>query len=159
MLGEIGKTSYELLQLDWEEELIIRKTSIDKQLQVINDILVNYFGHGIDGKKGPSLGMINIIQCQHCRLKEHIASTCHRFTNLRQRCAKCGGGHKTNNCILKCSFCLSMGHTKNRHWKKNGKGPSAFANFLEMLVNDEEITCVLIELNQLCGVKHNFFWN
>jgi hypothetical protein len=50
-----------------------------------------------------------------------------------------------------------MGHKKNRHWKKNGKGPSASANFLEVLVNDEETTSVLIELNRLCGVKHNVF--
>jgi hypothetical protein len=46
-----------------------------------------------------------------------------------------------------------MGHTKYRCWKKNGKGPSASANFLEVLVKDEEAT--LIELNRLCGIKHN----
>jgi hypothetical protein len=38
-----------------------------------------------------------------------------------------------------------MGHVKNMCWKKNGEGPSTFANFLEVLVNDEEVT--LTELN------------
>jgi hypothetical protein len=66
-----------------------------------------------------------------------------------------GGGHKTKNCGLKRSFCLSMGHKKNKRWKKNGKGPSMFANFLEVLVNKKEAT--LAKLNILCGIKHNVF--
>jgi hypothetical protein len=45
--------------------------------------------------------------------------------------------------------------THKRCWKKNGKGPFASANFLEVLVKDEVV--ILIELNQLCGVKHNVF--
>jgi hypothetical protein len=60
-----------------------------------------------------------------------------------------------NNCNLKCSFCLGMGHTKDRCWKKNDKGPSTCANFLKKLINDEEAT--LIKLNQLFGIKHNVF--
>jgi hypothetical protein len=27
-----------------------------------------------------------------------------KLTNLRPKCAKCGGGHKTDNCGLKCFF-------------------------------------------------------
>jgi hypothetical protein len=72
--------------------LVVGKRSIDMQLHVFNDTLVNYFGHGTNGKKGLSLGMTSIIQCQLCRLEEHITSTCCKFINLRQRCAKCGGG-------------------------------------------------------------------
>ncbi len=56
------------------------------------------------------------------------------------------GGHKIDNCSVKCFFCLGMGHTKDRRWKKIGKGPSAFTNFLKVVVNYEEVTCVLIEL-------------
>ncbi len=48
-----------------------------------------------------------------------------------------------------------MGHTKDRCWKKNGKGPSISANFVKVLVNDEEAT--LTKLNQQCGIKHNVF--
>ncbi len=72
-----------------------------------------------------------------------MTSTCPRFTDLKPRCAKCGVGHKTDNCSLKCSFCLGMGHTKKKYWKKNGRGPYVSVNFLE--VNDEEAT--LTELN------------
>lgn len=49
-----------------------------------------------------------------------------------------------------------MGHTKNKCWRKNDKGPSAFTKFFEVLVNDEEAT--LAKLNCLCGIKHNVFY-
>ncbi len=98
--------------------------------------------------------MTNIIQCQRCKSEEHIAFACPKFTDFLPRCAKCGGGHKTDDYGFKCYFCLGMGHTKDRCWKKNGKGPSACENFLKMLVNDKEAT--LIKLNQLSWVKHNF---
>jgi hypothetical protein len=97
---------------------------------VLNETLVNYFRRGTNGNKGPSLGMTNIIQCQLCKSKEHVASTCPRFIDLRPRCAKCGGGHKIDNCGFKCYFCLGMGHTKDRYRKKNHKFPSTVANFL-----------------------------
>ncbi len=61
MLGEIGKTPYEPLHEEKEEELSLGKTNIDKQLQVFNETLVNYFGQGTNGNKGPSLGMTSII--------------------------------------------------------------------------------------------------
>ncbi len=122
---------------------------------MLNETLVNYFGRRTNGNKGPIQGMISVIQCQYCKLEKHITSTSPKLTYLRPRCAKCGGGHNINNCNLKCYFCLGMGHTKDRCWKKNGKGPSACANFLKKLVNDEEAT--LIKLNQLFGIKHNVF--
>jgi len=91
-----------------------------------------------------------------CKSKEHIAFACPKLANLRPKCAKCGGGHKTKNCGLKHYFCSSMGHTKNKCWRKNDKGPSAFTKFFEVLVNDEEAT--LAKLNCLCGIKHNVFY-
>jgi hypothetical protein len=41
-------------------------------------------------------------------------------------------------------------------WRKNGEGPSTFANFLEVFVNDEKFK--LAKLNYLCGIKHNVFF-
>ncbi len=41
VLGEIGKTLYEPLQEEREEELIMGETNIDKHLQALNDTLVN----------------------------------------------------------------------------------------------------------------------
>jgi hypothetical protein len=31
--------------------------------------------------------------------------------------------------------------------EKNGNGPSVFANFLKVMVNDKEVTSIFIELN------------
>jgi hypothetical protein len=67
--------------------------------------------------------------CQLCHLEEHTISTCPKFTNTKPKCAKCGGGHKTDNCGLKCFFCLELGHTKERCWKKSAshyKFPRSF---------------------------------
>ncbi len=52
-------------------------------------------------------------------------------------------------------FFFGMGHTKERYWKKNGKGPTITMNFLEVLVNNEE--AMLVKLNRLCIVKNNVF--
>jgi len=35
-----------------------------------------------------------------------------------------------------------MGHIEDKCWRKNGKGPSSSANFLEIMINDEEATFV-----------------
>jgi hypothetical protein len=66
-LGEIGKTPYEPLQEEKEEELALGKTSTNKHLQVLNETLVNYYGRRIDGKVVPTLGRNNTIQCQLCK--------------------------------------------------------------------------------------------
>ncbi len=44
VLGEIGETPYEPLHEEKEEELALRETSINKHFEVLNDMLVNYFG-------------------------------------------------------------------------------------------------------------------
>jgi len=94
------------------------ETNTNKHLQVLNETLVNYFGRGINGKVVPTLGRNNTIQCQLCKLEEHIASACLKFSNLRPKHTKCGGGHKTKNCGLKCFFCSGMGHIEDRCWKE-----------------------------------------
>jgi hypothetical protein len=94
------------------------ETNINKHLQVLNETMVNYFGRGINGKVIPTLGRNNTIQRQPCKLEEHIPSACLKFSNLRPKHAECGGGQKTKNCELKCSFCSSMGHTEDRCWKE-----------------------------------------
>jgi len=64
--------------------------------------------------------------------------------------------HKTENCGIKCSFCSSLRHSEDRCWKKTKDGKSHFgvANFLEVLLNDEEAT--LQQLNKLCGNENIF---
>jgi hypothetical protein len=65
------------------------------------------------------------------------------------------GGIRQIIAVLNVFFCLGMGQTKDRCWKKNGKGPSTCANFLKMLINVKEV--LLSKLNQLFGIKHNVF--
>jgi sulfatase maturation enzyme AslB (radical SAM superfamily) len=59
------------------------------------------------------------------------------------------------NCGLKCSYCFELSHIDERCWKKNKRSFPTTANYLEVLVNDEEAT--LTELNRLCGMKNNVF--
>jgi hypothetical protein len=68
VLGEIGKTSYEPLQEEKEEELVLGETNTNKHLQV-NETLVNYFGKGTYGKVIHGLGRTNTVQCQLCKLE------------------------------------------------------------------------------------------
>jgi hypothetical protein len=64
--------------------------------------------------------------------------------------------HKTENFGIKYSFCSSLGHSEDRCWKKpkDGKSHSGVANFLKMLLNDEEAT--MQQLDKLCGNENIF---
>lgn len=44
-----------------EEELTLGETNIDKHLQALNEMFVNYFGRGIDMKMDPNLGKFSIV--------------------------------------------------------------------------------------------------
>ncbi len=85
-----------------------------------------------------------------------MAASCPRQNEPRQKCAKCGLPHRTDNCGIKCSFCSGLGHSEDRCWKRNkdGKAHPGTANFLEILLNDEEVT--LQQLNRLCGDENVF---
>jgi hypothetical protein len=100
------------------------------------------FGKGTDGKVGPNatFSANTNNHCLLCRSKEYIASSCPKLANTRPKCAKCKGGHKTNNCGLKCSFYFGLGHTKDMCWKKFTKGLPTTMSFLKVLVDDEEAT-------------------
>jgi hypothetical protein len=59
----------------------------------------------------------------------------------RPKCGKCvRGGAKTKKYGLTCSYYFGLGHIEECCWKKNGKGLAASANYLEVVVNDEEAT-------------------
>jgi hypothetical protein len=66
VLGEIRETPYEPLHEEWEEELVLRETSTNKHLKVLNEFLVNYFGKGTNGKVVLSLVRNRTTQCQLC---------------------------------------------------------------------------------------------
>jgi hypothetical protein len=44
---------------------------------------------------------------------------------------------------------------EDQWWKKTTKGPTATTNFLEVLVDDEEVT--FYELNRICGDDQHVF--
>jgi len=80
--------------------------------------------------------------CQICKGRDHLATTYPRLNEPWPKCAKCGMFHRTENCGIKCSFCSCLGHSKDRCWKKlqDGKSHLGAINYLEVLLNDEEIT-------------------
>jgi hypothetical protein len=57
---------------------------------------------------------------------------------------------------MKCSFCLGLRHSEDRCCKKpkDGKVHPGSTNFLEVLLNDEEVT--IQQLNKLCGNENIF---
>jgi hypothetical protein len=79
---------------------------------------------------------------------------CPKHNDMQPECGKCGEGHRAENYGIKCSFYNGLGHSKDRCWKKKDTKPSnSTANYLEVLVNDEEAT--LTELNMICGANHH----
>jgi len=64
--------------------------------------------------------------------------------------------HRTENCGVKCSFYAGLGHSEDNCWKKpkDGRSHSGAANFIEVLLNDEEATRQ--QLNRLCGNQEVF---
>ncbi len=66
-----------------------------------------------------------------------------------------GHGLKIENYDMKCLFCFGLGHIENKCWKKFAKGLATTTNFLEVLVNDEEVS--LLELNRIYGKEEHVF--
>jgi hypothetical protein len=44
--------------------------------------------------------------------------------------------HRTENCVVKCSFCAGLGHSEDKCWKKprDGRTHPGSANFLEVML-------------------------
>ncbi len=85
-----------------------------------------------------------------------MPTTCLRLNEPRPKCAKCDMPHSIENCGIKCIFCIGLGHSENKCWKKpkDGKSHSRITNFLEVLLNNEKAT--MQQLNKLYG-NENFF--
>jgi len=153
VLGELGETPFEPLKEEQEEG--VAETMMEKQVTALNNTLVNFLKGNVPNPIASSSSTM-FGGCQICKGRDHIATTCPRLNEPRPKCAKCGMSHRTENCGIKCSFCLGLGHSEDRCWKKprDGKPHSGAANFLKVLLNDEEIT--LQQLNKLCGNDNIF---
>jgi hypothetical protein len=153
VLGELGKTPYEPLKEEQEDG--VEETMMEKQVNALNNTFINFLKGNVQGPVTSSSSSMS-TGCQICRGGDHIATTCPRLNEPRPKCAKCGMPHRTENCGVKCSFCAGLGHSEDRCWKKpkDGKAHLESANFLEVLLNDEEAT--LHQLNKLCGSENVF---
>jgi len=153
VLGELGETPYEPLKEEHDEGGA--KTMMEKQVNALNNTLINFLKGNVPRPVTSSSSSMS-AGCQICKEGDHIATTCPRLNEPRPKYAKCGMPHRTENCGVKCSFCAGLGHSEDRCWKKpkDGKVHPGSANFLEVLLNDEEAT--LHQLNKLCGSENLF---
>jgi len=128
---------------------------MEKQVNALNNTLINFLKGNVPRPVTSSSSNMS-AGCQVCKGGDHIATTCLRLNEARPKCAKCGMPHRTENCGVKCSFYAGLGHSEDRCWKKpkDGKVHPGLANFLEVLLNDEEAT--LHQLNKLCGGENLF---
>jgi len=153
VLGELGETPFEPLKEEQEEE--VAETIMEKQVATLNNALVSFFKRNVS-RPVTSSSSTMFGGCQICKGGDHIATACPRLNEPRPKCARCGMPHRTENCEMKCSFCSGLGHSEDRCWKKpkDGKVHPGSANFLEVLLNDEEVT--IQQLNRLCGNENIF---
>jgi hypothetical protein len=153
VLGELGETPFEPLKEEQEEGT--KENTMEKQVATLNSTLINFFkGNGPVPAPASSSNVLGV--CQICQAGDHRATTCPRLNEARPKCAKCNMPHRTENCGIKCTFCTGLGHSEDRCWKKrkDEKTHTGTANFVEVLLSDEEAT--LQQLNRLCGNKKVF---
>jgi predicted aspartyl protease len=153
VLGELGETPFEPLKEEQEEG--VAETMMEKQVNAFNDTLINFMKGNVSKPVTSSSSSTSAV-CQICRGGDHTAIACPRLNEPRPKCAKCGMPHRIENCGVKCSFCAGLGHSEDRCWKKprDGKTHPESANFLEVMLDDEETT--MHQLNKLCGSENLF---
>jgi hypothetical protein len=152
VLGELGKTLYELLKEEQEEGA--SETMMEKHVIALNNTFINFFKGTVHNLEASSSSTV-FAKCQIYKGGNHLATTCPRLNEPQPKCAKCGMFHRTENYGIKCSICSSLGHSKGKCWKKpkDRKSHSGVANFLEVLLNDEEATVQQLNKLILCMVS------
>ncbi len=118
---------------------------------MLNETSIHFFRES-SSRNGTSISSSrSASMCQLCQV-ETVA--CPKHNDMWPKCGKCGGGHRTENCGIRCSFYNGLGHSKDCYWKKKDTKPSYFiTNYLEVLVNDEEAT--LTKFYKICGANHH----
>jgi hypothetical protein len=153
VLGELSETPFEPLKEEHEEG--VAETTMEKQVNAFNDTLINFMKGNVSQPITTSSSNMSPV-CQICKEGDHTAIACPRRNEPRPKCAKCGMPHRTENCGVKCYFCTGLGHSEDKCWRKprDGKTHPGSANFLEVMLDDEEAT--LHQLNELCGGENLF---
>jgi len=153
VLGELRETPYESLRVEHEEET--SGSNVEKQVAVLNDTLINFFKGNLHEPASSSSSTV-FGGCQLYKGGDHMATACPRLNEARPKCAKCNMPHRTENYGLKCTFCVGLGHSENKCWKKpkDGKSTIRTTNFLEVLLDDGAVTKQ--QFNKLCGNENLF---
>jgi predicted aspartyl protease len=128
---------------------------MEKQVNAFNDSLINFMKGNVSRPITSSSSSLSAV-CQICKEGDHTAVACSRRNEPRPKFAKCGMPHRTENCGVKCSFSTGLGHSEDKCWKKprDGRTHPRSANFLEVMLDDEEAT--LHQLNELCEGENLF---
>ncbi len=121
VLVELGETPFEPLKEEQEEG--VAKTLMENQVAILNNTLINFFKGSVPNPVSSSSSTL-FRECQICKGKDHIATTCPRLNEPRPNCAKCGMPHRTENCGVKCSFYSGLEHSEDKCWKKSKDGKS-----------------------------------
>jgi len=111
VLGEIGETPFEPLKEEQVEG--IKETLMEKQVSALNDTLINIIKRNVPNSIASSSSTMS-SGCQICKGGDHIATACPRLNEPWLKCAKCGMSHRTENCGVKFSFCVGLGHSEDR---------------------------------------------
>jgi len=162
VLAELGETPYEPLREEQEENA--SESNVEKQVAALNNTLINFFKRNSPDASSSSSSSASslsssgagFVGCQICKGKDHMATACPRQNEARPKCAKCSLPHRTENCGVKCTFYIGLGHSEDKCWKKPKDAKSALgtANFLEAMLNDKAAT--EHQLNRLCGNENAF---
>jgi len=139
VLGELGETPYESLPEEQEEETF--ESNVEKQVAALNNTLINLFkGNSHDPTSSSSSTVFGA--CHLCKGGDYMATACPRLNEAQPKCAKYNMSHRIENCGIKCTFDIRLGHSEDKCWKKpkDGKSAAGAANFLEVLLDDGAAT-------------------
>jgi len=101
VLGELGKTPYELLKE--EQEKGVSETMMEKHVTTLNNTLINFFKGNVPNLDAPSSSTM-FGGYQIYKGGNHLATTYPKLNEPRSKCAKCGVFHRTKNCGINCFF-------------------------------------------------------
>ncbi|CAK9216046.1 unnamed protein product [Sphagnum troendelagicum] len=147
VLAELGETPYEPLREEQEEEA--EETAMEKQIDILNNTLINFFKRNALNPE-PSSYSTMFEGCQICRARGHIATSCPRLNEARRKYAECNMPHRTEGGEIKSTYCAGLEHSEDDYWKRPRFGA---ANFLETLPDDEG---TLQQSNKLCRSEKIF---
>jgi hypothetical protein len=109
VLGELGETPLEPLKEERDEGT--KEDIMERQVTTLNETLINLF-KGVAINQEASSSSTVTRGCQICKGGDHLATACLRLNDARPKCAKCGMPHRTENCGVKCSYCVGLGQDR-----------------------------------------------